>query len=240
MEGASEEVNGNPQPKEDLRTKWQETTLSAHIAIKPGTTHSNVGNELKTKGRARETTRKPTWQIRAGEKKASEPATFYLDSGCTQHMSDQRSFFTNFRPIAKLERPIDGIGGAKLYAHGIGDIAVSRKANGIKIDGWLRDVLYVPQLTVNLVSIGCITENGYMVVFSKDSAKIMQKDDTVMEGSRIGKTLYRLDISAKTPPITSLIASSSSATLNVWHERLSHVSHDIVKKITSSEWMSNP
>lgn len=166
--------------------------------------------------------------------RASEPATFYLDSGCTQHMSDQRSFFTNFRPIAKLERPIDGIGGAKLYARGIGDIAVSRRANGIKIDGWLRDVLYVPQLTVNLVSIGCITENGYMVVFSKDSAKIMQKDDTVMEGSRIGKTLYRLDISAKTPPITSLIASSSSATLNVWHERLSHVSHDIVKKMATS------
>jgi transposase InsO family protein len=149
-------------------------------------------------------------------------------------MSDQRSFFTNFRPIAELERPIDGIGGAKLYARGIGDIAVSRWANGIKIDGWLRNVLYVPQLTVNLVYIGCITENGYMVVFSKDSAKIMQKDDTVMEGSRIGNTLYRLDISAKSPPITSLIASSSSATLNVWHERLAHVSHDIVKKMATS------
>jgi hypothetical protein len=33
--------------------------------------------------------------------RASEPDTFYLDSGCTQHMSDQRSFFTNFRPIGE-------------------------------------------------------------------------------------------------------------------------------------------
>lgn len=165
--------------------------------------------------------------------RASEPATFYLDSGCTQHMSDQRSFFANFRPIAEHERPIDGIGGTKLHARGIGDIAVTRWANGIKTDGWLRDVLYVPQLTVNLVSIGCITEGGYTVVFSNDSAKIMQNDDTVMKGSRVGKALYRLDISAKAPPITSLVASTNSATLNVWHERLAHVNHDIVKKMAT-------
>lgn len=35
------------------------------------------------------------------------------------------------------------------------------------------------------------------------------------------------------PPITSLVASTSSATLNVRHERLTHINYDIVKKMAT-------
>lgn len=47
----------------------------------------------------------------------------YLDSGVTQHMSDERSYFQEMDVVEPKSRPINGIGGVTLYAHGIGNIA---------------------------------------------------------------------------------------------------------------------
>ena len=138
-------------------------------------------------------------------------------------MSDQRHLFANFQNISRNTKPIDGIGGTKLYAHRFGDIKVTRLSGGIRSTGWLMNVLYVPNLTINLVSVGCVTESGLNVVFQDTSVKIMKNNNIVMTGSRIGKTLCRLDISTDVA-ITGYFTSNSNLTdLDRWHERLAHV-----------------
>jgi transposase InsO family protein len=172
--------------------------------------------------------------VSTGCLRASEPNAFYLDSGCTEHMSDQRHLFTNFQNISPNTKPIDGIGGTKLYAHGFGDIKVTRLSGGIRSTGWLMNVLYVPNLTINLVSVGCVTESGLNVVFQDTSVKIMKNNNIVMTGSRIGKTLYRLDISTDVAITGCFTANSNLTDLDRWHERLAHVNMNVVKKMATS------
>lgn len=167
--------------------------------------------------------------------RASERGMFYLDSGCTQHMSDERGFFINYRDIRSNSRPVDGIGGTKLFAHGIGDIEVTRSIDGKIQTGRITDVLFVPKLTVNLISIACITELGFEVTFKNNTAQVRRGSEVVMIGTRVGKTLYQLDISASTNADRCLIASSSNANLQVWHQRLAHIDIHVVKKMATSD-----
>lgn len=71
-------------------------------------------------------------------------------------MSDQKSYFHDLRDVEPGTWPINGIGGTTLYARGIGTIKIIRKLNGTTVCGEIKDVLYVPQLGVTLISIACI------------------------------------------------------------------------------------
>jgi hypothetical protein len=145
-------------------------------------------------------------------------------------MTDQLSNFTSLRNIEPGTWAIEGIGGTKLFAHGIGDIRVSRTVNGEKQSGEIKDVLYVPGLSVNLISIACVTENGYNVTFNNDTANVTKDGKIIMVGTRVGKTLYRLDISTDQLVAKGMAASSNTAPLDIWHERLAHANERIIKQ----------
>ena len=77
---------------------------------------------------------------------ACEPNVVYLDSGCTQHMSDQKQCFTNLHHIEPGTWSVGGIDEKKMFAHGIGDIKVEMISNGEEQTGIIKDALYVPNL----------------------------------------------------------------------------------------------
>jgi hypothetical protein len=169
---------------------------------------------------------------------ACEPNVFYLDSGCTQHMSDQKHYFSRLHHIEPGTWSVGGIGGKKLFAHGIGDIEVEMMSNGEKQTGTIKDALYVPNLNVNLISVACITDNGYQVLFVDNMAHISKNGQNILSGSRVGKTLYRLDLSAQPRAVFSMVASSNKATMNVWHERFAHVNEEIIIRMANGEGVS--
>ena len=71
-----------------------------------------------------------------------------LDSGATKHVSGNRSLFTNFNP--GTSQSVQTASGQTLPIGGTGDVVISLSNQSILT---LTDVLYVPGLTVNLVSI---------------------------------------------------------------------------------------
>uniref|UniRef100_A0A5S6QN91 SprT-like domain-containing protein n=1 Tax=Trichuris muris TaxID=70415 RepID=A0A5S6QN91_TRIMR len=90
-----------------------------------------------------------------------------IDSGCTTHMTNDRSFFTEMKKttgevlLATRELAIsEGIGSGKVHCH---------LPNGNIEDIILHDVLYVPELSGGLMSISRMTKNGYRVVFEDGS-----------------------------------------------------------------------
>lgn len=85
---------------------------------------------------------------------------WYLDSGCSSHMTGNKKNFIdldeNFNSEVKL-------GDGKLHrTEGKGTIAVQTKGGNKKLIG---DVLYVPNLTSNLLSVGQLLRKGYSVFF---------------------------------------------------------------------------
>lgn len=77
--------------------------------------------------------------------------SWYVDSGCTEHMADDRTFFTVYRDLTN-SRPVKGIGGIQLQVVGVSDILIKIQLTEGFIFGVLKDVLYVPKLGRNLFS----------------------------------------------------------------------------------------
>ena len=61
----------------------------------------------------------------------------------------------------------------------------------------LRNVSYVPELSKNLLSVHCITENdGGEVLFTKEKIQILKDKNVVIEGKKDENGLFVINFSA--------------------------------------------
>lgn len=120
-----------------------------------------------------------------------------------------------------------------MYAHGIGTIKLIWEVQGKQIQGKIKNVLYVPNLGVTLLSIASITSNGFDVIFSGLTAQVHRAKQLIMTGKRTGETLYQVDAIAKRSPTMGFAASSNHASLTIWHQRLGHVNVRTVSRMAA-------
>ncbi|KZS05939.1 putative Copia protein (Gag-int-pol protein), partial [Daphnia magna] len=85
---------------------------------------------------------------------AKKTNDWYADSGATHHMTDQRHFFTTFKPVKPGTWQVYGIGSIKMEVHRVGNIEIHSYVQGEKNVGVLNDALFVPGIGANLFSLG--------------------------------------------------------------------------------------
>lgn len=88
---------------------------------------------------------------------------WYIDSGASRHMSGVQEQFSELNPRANQQNIILGDDRAVRVA-GVGEVAFRRESLAPLR---LTDVLYVPGLRKNLVSLSCIEDKGLAVLFEK-------------------------------------------------------------------------
>ncbi len=90
-------------------------------------------------------------------------------------------------------------------------------------DGVLSDVLYVPALSFNLLSVSRVTENGKKATFYNDMCDIRDNDDEslVATASKQDNLYYLKCIACK--PQESINSLSHSTGVNLWHRRYGHL-----------------
>ena len=86
---------------------------------------------------------------------------------------------------------------------------------------YLKNILHVPTITKNMISIGQIVEQGMQVRFNNEGCFIEKGDRVVAHGRREG----RMFILASTEVKSAMFAKSLKveSDLNVWHKRISHI-----------------
>ncbi|XP_057376223.1 uncharacterized protein LOC130697331 [Daphnia carinata] len=133
---------------------------------------------------------------------------WYADSGASEHMTDNRALFTDMKSTQSGKRLIKGVGkdNKALHVTGIGNISIRSNVDGEWHDGILRGVLFVPNLGVNLFSIGAATERGAIASFDKDGVKLEKNGKVVAVGSKNPEET--LPDAFFKPPITRVICSS--------------------------------
>ncbi|CAM8880246.1 unnamed protein product [Rhodiola kirilowii] len=110
---------------------------------------------------------------------------WYLDSGCSAHMTGNPQYLINVKPIRKRQFVTFGDGG-KGQVIGCGTLKVPDLPE-------LKDVLLVDRLKVNLISISRLCDEGQSVTFTRDSCQVLDRNgDTLMEGSRSSNKSYVL------------------------------------------------
>ena len=173
---------------------------------------------------------------------------WYADSAATEHMTNRRDWFTNFKSIDDGVWPVLVADNKKVWVKGQGDIKIIRHVNGRKLPGILRNVIYIPELARNLLSVGTVSDAG--IIFISESLTQpgncefrTKSGELVMEGKRVHK-LYELSLTVKPPSITSPAASSvalvthsrdksDSTDMLLWHLRMGHVNYKTIQHMHS-------
>lgn len=149
--------------------------------------------------------------------------SWFYDSGCCNHMTyDSAMFTSNINPV---KTSVHTANNSKLNVSHTGDISTASLA--------LSDAFLVPQLTLNLISVGQLCELGFEVYFSKRGCVVQdpQTGQIIGTGRRVGR-LFQL-ISLMVPP-KAVVRCGAMISPEIWHSRLGHVSHSRLRSLASS------
>ena len=117
--------------------------------------------------------------------------TWWIDSGATIHITNSLQGFDMRRTLRRGERTIRVANGVEADAEALGDFILILHT-GVKL--LLRDVLYVPSMKRNLVSVSCLDDDGYDCHFGNKRCIIMYDNNNVGLAFRQDK-LYVISLS---------------------------------------------
>ncbi|KAL6345648.1 hypothetical protein AAG906_017383 [Vitis piasezkii] len=161
--------------------------------------------------------------------RASESHSWYFDSGCSRHMTGNRSFFTNFTKF-------DG-GNMTFGDNNVASVKGKDTICAPRIPN-LEEVLYVERLKANLINISQICDKKFNVQFSKNLCKVFDLNgNCVMIGLRTSDNCY---VVCQNPSISSssssiVCGSSKVESINLWHRRLGHLNYRDLMKVAHNE-----
>jgi transposase InsO family protein len=145
--------------------------------------------------------------------------TWLIDSGASKHMTGQRDILScisekKFSQKVTLgddyQYPIKGVGESNYKLN---------SGNSMK----MKDVLYVPGLTKNLLSISALEKKGFRVAFIDGEVLMWAKGETMKEAIVIGKEeggLYKLKGHSE-----AAMTHAIENPCELWHRRLAHINY---------------
>ncbi|GJV06034.1 retrovirus-related pol polyprotein from transposon TNT 1-94 [Tanacetum coccineum] len=151
---------------------------------------------------------------------------WYLDSGCSKHMTGDRSWLRNFvkKFIGTVRFRNDHFGAIMGY----GDYVISNSV--------ISKVYYVEGLGHNLFSVGQFCDSDLEVAFRKHSCYVRDTDGVeLIKGSR-GSNLYTISVEymMKSSPICLLSKASKNKSW-LWHRRLNHLNFGTINDLARKD-----
>lgn len=152
---------------------------------------------------------------------------WYLDSGATKHMCRDRNLFETI----KLSNGANVImaNGAKVAEKGRGvvkikcidDVSRSREVT-------IEDVLWLPELEANLISISKLAQKGLVVTFASGGANI-SKNGKIVATAKLINGLYKMQ------QVDQVMVAHDNThkenCIHQWHRRLGHRDFEALKKL---------
>ena len=96
----------------------------------------------------------------------------------------------------------------------------------------LFNVLYVPEIAKNLVSVSAMAGKGAEVLFENDKCYVTKNNKKMNIGHLTNSNLYVIN----TEPNFANVASSK-ACLEVWHCRFGHINHKYVNELSQKKML---
>ena len=157
-----------------------------------------------------------------------QPNKWIIDSGATSHMCNDRDMFVKF---SHLEKPLGVVLGdghvSEATGRGTVKLMVNLPNNKTK-ECKLQDVLYVPKLSYNLLSVARATKFKKKVKFTDSGCYILdEKHKLVAKATRSG-SLYYLDYCVERH--SAEVAENEKP--DIWHRRYGHLGERNLQKLS--------
>ena len=143
--------------------------------------------------------------------------SWVLDSGATRHMTSKKEWLHSLRPLRESINVTVG-NNAKCPVEGSGTVSFTTLNGETKK---LSEVLYVPQIKRNLISVAAITDRALKVNFDSKGAEIKDKYGKMVGKATRHDNLYELS--------AHVVVGDSISKL--WHERLGHIGFAMIREM---------
>ena len=173
-------------------------------------------------------------------------STWWIDSGATVHVANSLQGFHSTRTTQRSERHIKVANGVQADVEAIGDVSLEL-VNGFMLV--LRDVLFVPSLQRNLISVSRMDTDGYGCHFENGKCQILFNNVCVGDAV-LHNELYLLSLRHKVPSMCDAnvnVIASLSVNANrkrkrtqvesskLCHCRLGHISRGRIERLVKNE-----
>ncbi|GJV26466.1 putative ribonuclease H-like domain-containing protein, partial [Tanacetum coccineum] len=153
-----------------------------------------------------------------------------FDSGCSRHMTGNKSFLTDYQEVD---------GGFVAFAGSPkgGKITRKGKIRTGKLD--FEDVYFVKELKFNLFSVSQMCDKKNSVLFTETECLVLSPDFKLLDESQVllkvprQNNMYSFDLKNVVPSggLTCLFAKATIDESNLWHRRLGHINFKTMNKL---------
>lgn len=173
----------------------------------------------------------PAYCFATGDLPATRSATVWgMDSCCTHHMTGDKSLLDNISAGASLRVRTANNGSLRVTEKGTATLVV-RNMMGHKRVVTLTDVYYVPGLTMNLISVGRLTEKGVYYQTGKGGvATCVDENSKIIFVCERRNGLYQAVSEDGDDGEAHYVEKEGDSEEN-WHTRLGHADYATVRRM---------
>lgn len=153
---------------------------------------------------------------------------FYIDSGASKHMVHDPDILWNFKTY-RTPTMVSVGDGREVEAIGVGMVKLER-SDTILV---LNEVLCVPDLAMNLFSVGAAEERGNEVRFKKGACRLISHGQVKATVKRKNK-VYLLEGDILMPE-----GEHAMVSIDTWHQRLVHANEATIKSMARNRSVKN-
>ncbi|MCO5567790.1 hypothetical protein L7F22_021486 [Adiantum nelumboides] len=149
---------------------------------------------------------------------------WYFDSGASRHITSRKDLFCSL-DAAPTGKKVTCTNNASYPIKGVGKILITISDGS---DLCLPDVLYVPRIKKNLLSVSSLAKNGLRVIFEDDRCIVQDRENgySLITIGTLENGLFVLDRYEK--QIQACIAKTKTQAMQdaeLWHARFGHVGY---------------
>ncbi|GJY54057.1 putative ribonuclease H-like domain-containing protein [Tanacetum coccineum] len=159
-----------------------------------------------------------------------------FDSGCSRHMTGNKSFLTDYQEVD---------GGFVAFAGSLkgGKITGKGKIRTGKLD--FEDVYFVKELKFNLFSVSQMCDKKNIVLFTETECLVLSPNFKLLDESQVllkvlrHNNMYNFNLMNVVPSggLTCLFAKAIIDESNLWHKRLGHINFKTINKLVKGNLM---
>ena len=161
---------------------------------------------------------------------SNSTSDWYLDSGTTSHITNDKNAFTEF--TATSATLVLGIRNPAMTL-GYGTISVKFKINNKFITHKLQHTLYLPEAPNCLLSASRFDETGGKVIIQKGKCSLEDKNRNTVGHGILQRRLYLMDAETVYPAKANF-ALATKKTWDQWHQKFRHISQKSLENLTKN------
>lgn len=156
------------------------------------------------------------------------PDDWYIDSGATMHMTKRSDWMYDLEapPIQK----ITVANNSTVSVQNMGKVNIQTNVCKDVHQIQVRNVLFIPELSANLLSVSQLTRNGCNLEFTDEGCNIYNANRVLIATAKLSDNMYKLNTVTDKAYVTTF---ESKTDLITWHKRMGHLNIADVKRLES-------